>query len=308
MNTKEIPNEEKIRNLLNNLQESMSILSRLNKLKYNIPMISFNFYKNHIDTILTLCEKDLFCTLSWRLFRKFFEGENEFLDYSEKKESDIGLIIDIIRNEYNQNSYRKILLSRGLKEKGKLFKESFNDLTNMLEYLNIDSKLIIVFILFFLHNELTLPVLIKELIILLKDKYPKCIINIENNTSIDEIVNEISADIKMKKIKNKKSPNNIKEKIELYETKNKANESINSVPVPINELKEKNKDLQIELLDCKQKLQEKDFYLNMIGLRIAFKTFIDIFIYMFHLDEKGNLEFKVNVISNFLCDKNNIKK
>ena len=26
---------------------------------------------------------------------------------------------------------------------------------------------------------------------------------------------------------------------------------------------------------------------------------------MFHLDEKGNLEFKVNVISNFLCDKNN---
>ena len=92
----------------------------------------------------------------------------------------------------------------------------------------------------------------------------------------------------------------------MYETKNKANESINSVP--INELKEKNKDLQIELLDCKQKLQEKDFYLNMIGLRIAFKTFIDIFIYMFHLDEKGNLEFKVNVISNFLCDKNNIKK
>jgi hypothetical protein len=128
-----------------------------------------------------------------------------------------------------------------------------------------------------------------------------------NNTSIDEIVNEINADIKMKKIKNKKSPNNIKKKIELYETKNKANESINSVPVPINELKEKNKDLQIELLDCKQKLQEKDFYLNMIGLRIAFKTFIDIFIYMFHLDEKGNLEFKVNVISNFLCDKN-IKK
>ena len=165
MNTKEIPNEEKIRNLLNNLQESMSILSRLNKLKYNIPMISFNFYKNHIDTILTLCEKDLFCTLSLRLSRKFFEGENEFLDYSEKKESDIGLIIDIIRNEYNQNSYKKILLSRGLKEKGKLFKESFNDLTNMLEYLNIDSKLIIVFILFFLHNELTLPVLIKELII-----------------------------------------------------------------------------------------------------------------------------------------------
>ena len=45
----------------------------------------------------------------------------------------------------------------------------------------------------------------------------------------------------MKKIKNKKSPNNIKEKIELYETKNKANESINSVPVPINELKEKKK-------------------------------------------------------------------
>ena len=46
----------------------------------------------------------------------------------------------------------------------------------------------------------------------------------------------------------------------------------------------------------------------MIGLRIAFKTFIDIFVYMFNLDEKGNLEYKVNIITNFLLDKENIKK
>ena len=110
----------------------------------------------------------------------------------------------------------------------------------------------------------------------------------------------------MKKIKKKKVTTTSRKKQNCMKQKTKQMKSINSVP--INELKEKNKDLQIELLDCKQKLQEKDFYLNMIGLRIAFKTFIDIFIYMFHLDEKGNLEFKVNVISNFLCDKNNIKK
>ena len=46
----------------------------------------------------------------------------------------------------------------------------------------------------------------------------------------------------------------------------------------------------------------------MIGLRIAFKTFIDIFVYMFNLDEKGNLEYKVNIITNFLLDKENTKK
>ena len=85
MNTEETPNEEKIRNLLNKLQGTMPILSRLNKLKYNIRMISFKYYKNHMDTILALSEKDLLGTLSWRLFRKFFEGENEFLDYSDKK-------------------------------------------------------------------------------------------------------------------------------------------------------------------------------------------------------------------------------
>ena len=173
MNTEATPNEEKIRNLLNKLQESMPILSRLNKLKYNIPMISFKFYKNHMDTILALCEKDLLGTLSWRLFRKFFEGENEFLDYTDKKESDIGLIIDMIRNEYSYNSYKAILLSRGSNEKGKLFKNCFDDLTNMLEHLNIDSKLIIAFIIFFLNNDLTLSLLIREITSLLRNKYPK---------------------------------------------------------------------------------------------------------------------------------------
>lgn len=260
--------------------------------------------------------------------------------------------MDIIRNEYNYNSYKAILLSRGLHEKGKLFGDCFNDLTNMLKYLNIDTKLTIVFILFFLNNDLTLSLLIKELTSLLTDKYPKCIINIEdaikenmtpfefinkfveikdkidnytkiiwddkkktfkiNNSSIDEIANDINQDGKMKNIKNKKMRNKTKEDTELNETKNQTNETMNNAPINeeiiINELKEKNQNLQIELLKCKQTLQEKNFYLNMIGLRIAFKTFIDIFVYMFNLDEKGNLEYKVNIITNFLLDKENIKK
>ena len=340
MNTEVTPNEEKIRNLLNKLQEAMPILSRLNKLKYNIPMISFKFYKNHMDTILALCEKDLLGTLSWRLFRKFFEGENEFLDYTDKKESDIGLIIDIIRNEYCYNSYKAILLSRGSNEKGKLFKNCFDDLTNMLEHLNIDSKLIIAFIIFFLNNDLTLSLLIREITSLLRNKYPKSIIKIEgaikekmtpfvfikkfveikdkidnytkliwddkkkifkiNNSSIDEILKDINQDEKTKTIKNKKKPNN------------QIDERINNAPINeeiiSNELEEKNQNLQIELLKCRQTIQEKDFYLNMTGPRTAFKTFIDIFVYMFNLDEKGNLEYKVNIITNFLLDKENTKK
>ena len=173
-------NAKKIRNLLNDLQESMPILSGMKKLEFNIPMISFEYYKNHIETIFSLCKENLLCTLSWRLFKQFFEGEGYFLEFSEKKESDIGLIIDIIQRDDIQKTYQIILLSRGLNEKGKLFRNCFTDLTKKLESLNIDSKLITMFILFFLNNELTLPLLIKELTAILKDKYPKCSINVEN--------------------------------------------------------------------------------------------------------------------------------
>ena len=180
MNKSIDPNAEKIRNLLNDLQEAMPILSKMPKLEFNIPMISFQYYKNHIETIFSLCEKNLACTLSWRLFKQFFEGEDYFLDCSEKKESDIGLIIDIIQRDDIQKTYQKILLSRGLNEKGKLFRNCFTDLAGKLESININNKIITMFILFFLNNELTLPVLIKELSALLKDKYPKFIINIED--------------------------------------------------------------------------------------------------------------------------------
>ena len=163
MNNKVNPNDEKIRNLLNELQASMPILSRMKKLQFPVPMISFKLYKNHIETILALCKNNLLCTLSWRLFQHFFEGENDFLDYTGEKESDIGLAIDLNQNEQIEHTYQgfRFLLSRGLKEKGKLFKNYFTDLTNTLESLNIGSRLITMFILFFLNNELTLPLLIK---------------------------------------------------------------------------------------------------------------------------------------------------
>ena len=217
--------------------------------------------------------------------------EVKFLDYTDKKESDIGLIIDIIRNEYSYNSYKAILLSRGSNEKGKLFKNCFDDLTNMLEHLNIDSKLIIAFIIFFLNNDLTLSLLIREITSLLRNKYPKSIIKIEdaikekmtpfvfikkfveikdkidnytkliwddkkkifkiNNSSIDEILKDINQDEKTKTIKNKKKPNN------------QIDERINNAPINeeiiSNELEEKNQNLQIELLKCRQTLQEKIF-------------------------------------------------
>ena len=85
MNTEATPNEEKIRNLLNKLQESMPILSRLNKLKYNIPMISFKFYKNHMDTILVLCEKDLLGTYLGGYSENFLKEKMNFSITRKKK-------------------------------------------------------------------------------------------------------------------------------------------------------------------------------------------------------------------------------
>ena len=297
-------NAEKIRNLLNDLQESMPILSGMKKLEFNIPMISFEYYKNHIETIFSLCKENLLCTLSWRLFKQFFEGEGYFLEFSEKKESDIGLIIDIIQRDDIAFAYQKILLSRGLNEKGKLFKNCFTDLANKLESININDKIITIFIIFFLNNELTLPALIKELSILLTDKYPKCIINLENvikeninnnteliwddkekklkiiNKSSNEQINNKKENIKKKakKKKNKKNEicennNNIKKKDEKENEKNiidnnlkneekkeklekdKTKEEYEQI---ISDLKKQIESLQIQLLEYKNKLEQKN--------------------------------------------------
>lgn len=85
MNTEETPNEEKIRNLLNKLQGTMPILSRLNKLKYNIPMISFKYYKNHMDTILALSEKDLLVPYLGDCSENFSKEKMNFLITRTKK-------------------------------------------------------------------------------------------------------------------------------------------------------------------------------------------------------------------------------
>ena len=253
-------NAEKIRNLLNDLQESMPILSGMKKLEFNIPMISFEYYKNHIETIFSLCKENLLCTLSWRLFKQFFEGEGYFLEFSEKKESDIGLIIDIIQRDDIQLAYQKILLSRGLNEKGKLFKNCFTDLANKLESININDKIITIFIIFFLNNELTLPALIKELSILLTDKYPKCIINLENvikeNINSFDFINQF---------------NNIKEKFEnntelIWDDKEKklkiinksSNEQINDKKENIKKKAKKKKNKKNEICENNNNIKKKD--------------------------------------------------
>ena len=282
-------NAEKIRNLLNDLQESMPILSGMKKLEFNIPMISFEYYKNHIETIFSLCKENLLCTLSWRLFKQFFEGEGYFLEFSEKKESDIGLIIDIIQRDDIQLAYQKILLSRGLNEKGKLFKNCFTDLANKLESININDKIITIFIIFFLNNELTLPALIKELSILLTDKYHNNteliwddkekklkIINKSSNEQINNKKENIKK--KAKKKKNKKNEicennNNIKKKDEKENEKNiidnnlkneekkeklekdKTKEEYEQI---ISDLKKQIESLQIQLLEYKNKLEQKN--------------------------------------------------
>ena len=58
------------------------------------------------------------------------------------------------------------------------------------------------------------------------------------------------------------------------------------------------------MLEKSQKIEELDFNLKMIGLRTAYKQFIDLFIYVFNLKNEGNLENKVNSITQFFTKKN----
>jgi hypothetical protein len=57
------------------------------------------------------------------------------------------------------------------------------------------------------------------------------------------------------------------------------------------------------ILEKGQKIEELDFNLKMIGLKTAYKSFIDLFIYVFNLKDEGNLESKVNSITQFLNKK-----
>lgn len=363
-----------IKNLLNQLQGSMTILSSLKKLEYNIPQLYFKYYTNHINTIQNICKKDLTCKLSWKLFRKLFEGDNDFKDYSLTNEHDAKILISINKEQNPE----KIQLNLSDKRFGKdygLSEEILQDLVFILKKLKINGKLIWVFILNFINNQFTVPSLMEEISPLLKEKYPKGVICLENinqeNITIkdfiknmklvaqdfdnytkliwnskkkvlqviaisnEEILNDINneenakilkkktKDLKIKEEENannnhdKKSEKNyLSEENSTYNDLNQKvvdkkpeNDEETEKPDKINDnLNKEIEELTIKLLECNQKIIEKDYYLTMIGLRTAFKAFIDIFVYLFRLNEKSNLDLKVEEIEKFIGEDKNYKK
>ena len=65
--------------------------------------------------------------MSWLVFQSLFEGKEEFLSYTEEKEADMKLVIDIIKEKGNKDaSPQNLLVSRG---------KSIKDKKNMSFYL-----------------------------------------------------------------------------------------------------------------------------------------------------------------------------
>ena len=54
------------------------------------------------------------------------------------------------------------------------------------------------------------------------------------------------------------------------------------------------------LIQKNSKIEELEFNLKIIRLRIAYKSFIDLFIYLFDLEDKRNLDENRNIIKGFL--------
>ncbi len=64
--------------------------------------------------------------------------------------------------------------------------------------------------------------------------------------------------------------------------------------------------LSEQLVLTQQKVEDLNLNLKMIGLRTAYKSLIDLIIYVFHLEDKGNLITKIELIKKYMKGINNI--
>ena len=119
--------------------------------------------------------------------------------------------------------------------------------------------------------------------------------------SVLENINKAEKEIALKKIK-KKEESNLERKIE------ELNEKINNLNKKYDQIKLENEEIKQENLDHKKKIIKLEFELKIIGLRSAFKTLIDLFIYIFGCNECGNLKRKRDTLNNIFCNKNNYDK
>ena len=346
---------EKIRILLNSLQSVMPILSNFPKLKFKIPILAFKYYQNYINTMILACKKNYCYVLSLKLFKSLFEGNDNFLEYTKKKEEEIKVLIQILQKNNNEKYNPKNIVERGFNE---LNTSLFEDIYTSLNNLKIDKTLISIFLLYLINNGLSVKILVEETPLILKERFPQSNIyfgdiSFENfsleifisqlieisekfdnycdlrwdpykevltlsKKTLDEVMDEINTNDNMKKdnkVTNKKIKHNQKlEKAcnELNQEKNEINmekEKKNIIDKNIaqdnmvNELNKELDSLRVQLLEKNQLIEEQRYYLSMIGLRAAYKTFIDIFIYIFNLDGNGNIDYKVKILQNYLDGK-----
>jgi len=135
--------------------------------------------------------------------------------------------------------------------------------------------------------------------------------NIEDNKQIKNKTKEVEAKFEGMKISNEinqeaesaksAKSDNLDEKL-----KKKFEDEL--IKQRLEKLIEENNALKKELLEKNSIIEENRYYLKMIGLRVVYKSIVDILIYIFKLDETGNLNKKVRTIQNYLDKKSNNKK
>ena len=124
----------------------------------------------------------------------------------------------------------------------------------------------------------------------------------KSENKINEI-SEAETDLKKKYDELLKEIQKMKENfIELKKTNNKKLKKLKKLSDPS---ESKINNLSGLLVNSTQRVEELDYNLKMIGLRTAYKAFVDLFIHILKIKENGNLFSKVDAIKTFMNKKNN---
>ena len=183
MNNYANSNSEKIRLLLNEMQKAILKTKKFQELKQTDEYLCFDFYKYHIEALISLSEKNLFDYLSFQLFNSFFDGDIEFLNCTKAKEESIRLLIDLANSKKKEDKALKEISLKVYELFGEDKMFIIDDLTMTLEELNINKKLICILLLFVVNNEFTLKSLILPIVRILRDKFPYSNFDLDDATS-----------------------------------------------------------------------------------------------------------------------------
>lgn len=415
-------NTQRIYNLLNKLQKSMLKSIKFQELQCDEKFLAYQLYQCHIDYLVSLNEKDVIYQLSLDLFKLLFEGEENFLPYTEEKADVIKILIEINEKKEIGDKLFKLIYSKILSSHGEDFHNDVKELSKLLEKIKITPKMICALLLYFIiDGDFSLDLILTPLMKILKDRFPYsdfCFDTIGSDITLEEFVcefsdiaetldnyielnwepndggfiltkknieivvntintNEENCAKKKRRKKKKKNKNKIKDEnvsnprnnstkensseikdehkvrnnidikdekiimnnnkesftlinVENKETKNlDDNKKANKPQETKKECEKKTEDkkdelclykeecerLKEQLIDVKNTLLDKikqikrlEFYMKMIGLRISYKSFIDVFIFTLKLEEKGNLDKKIKTLENYLKNNNNDKK